>query len=48
MKDIRISIRLKEDQHQKLKIYAAKNKTNIQKILIEFINKLLESEDKND
>ena len=46
MKDPRISIRLTEDDHQKLKIIAIKKKKSIQDIMIDYIHKLIKKEDK--
>ncbi|MCF0117827.1 MAG: hypothetical protein HUJ61_07270 [Bacilli bacterium] len=47
MEDIRISIRLTEDEHKKLKILAIRKNTNIQEIIHKYILKLLE-EDQNE
>lgn len=41
MKDIRVSIRLTEDEHMQLKMIAIKKKTTIQSILHNFIEKEL-------
>ncbi|MDD3232219.1 MAG: hypothetical protein PHO06_02570 [Clostridia bacterium] len=47
MKDPRISIRLTEQEHEKLKIVAAKKHTKIQQIMLEYIHELIK-EDVND
>lgn len=39
MKDIRISIRLTSEQHQKFKILAVQQKTTMQEILLNYIIK---------
>lgn len=44
MKDIRVSIRLTEDEHLKLKILAIKNKTSIQNILHNFVKNELQKD----
>ena len=41
MKDIRISIRLTEQEHESLKIIASKKHKKIQQLMIEYINKLI-------
>ncbi len=41
MKDIRVSIRLTEEEHLKLKLIAIKKKTTIQSLLHNFIEKEL-------
>ena len=46
MKDPRISIRLTDDEHQKLKIIAIKKKKSIQDIMIDYIHKLIKKEEK--
>lgn len=43
MKDIRISIRLDEEEHKKLKILAIEKNTNIQEMIHKIIKKLLEN-----
>lgn len=48
MKDTRISIRLTEEQHLKLKIISAKKRKKIQEIMIEYINSLIDEEVKNE
>ncbi len=45
MKDIRISIRLTEEEHTKLKIIAVKKKQSMQNIILEYIRKEIEEED---
>ena len=47
MKDIRISIRLSEDEHYKLKLLSIKKKKSIQSIMYEYITKELAKEDEN-
>lgn len=46
MRDIRISIRLSEEEHTKLKIIAAKKKQSMQNIILEYIRKEIKKEDK--
>ena len=46
MKDIRISIRLSEDEHTQLKIIAAKKKQSMQNIILEYIRKEIKKENK--
>ena len=48
MKDPRISIRLTEQEHEILKIIAAKKHKKIQQIMIEYIHKLIKEEEKNE
>ena len=45
MKDIRISIRLTEEEHMKLKIIAAKKKQSMQNIILDYIRKEIKKED---
>ena len=45
MKNIRISIRLTEEEHTKLKIIAVKKKQSMQNIILEYIRKEIEEED---
>lgn len=42
MEDIRISVRLTQEEHKKLKILAIEKNTNIQKIIHDIITELLE------
>ena len=44
MKDPRISIRLTEQEHEKLKIVAAKKHRKIQELMIEYIYKLIKED----
>ena len=44
MKDPRISIRLTEQEHEKLKIVAAKKHKKIQELMIEYIYKLIKED----
>lgn len=46
MKDIRISIRLSEEEHTKLKIISAKKKQSMQNIILEYIRKEIKKEDR--
>ncbi len=46
MKDIRISIRLTEEEHFKLKLLAAKKKKSIQALMYNYIKKELKKEEK--
>lgn len=46
MKDIRISIRLSEEEHTGLKIIAAKKKQSMQNIILDYIRKEIKKEDK--
>ena len=48
MKDIRISIRLSEDEHTQLKIIAAKKKQSMQNMILEYIRKEIKKENKKD
>lgn len=48
MKDPRISIRLTEQEHEALKIVAAKKHKKIQQLMMEYIYKLIKGEDKNE
>lgn len=48
MKDIRISIRLTDVEHETLKIIAAKKHKKIQQIMIEFIHKLIKEDAPNE
>lgn len=41
MKDLRISIRLSEEEHCKFKILAAKRKKSMQELLISYVKKEL-------
>ena len=47
MKDVRISIRISEEEHTKLKIISAKKKQSMQNIILEYIRKEIKKEDKN-
>lgn len=44
MKDPRISIRLTEQEHEALKIIAAKKHKKIQELMMEYINKLIKED----
>lgn len=46
MKDIRISIRLSEEEHTQLKIIAVKKKQSMQKMILEYIRKEIKKENK--
>ncbi len=46
MRDTRISIRLSEEEHTKLKIIAAMKKQSMQNIILEYIRKEIKKEDK--
>lgn len=46
MRDIRISIRLNQEEHQKFKIMAIKNKTTMQKLLLDYVKAEIKKEDK--
>jgi len=48
MKDIRISIRLSDEEHTKLKIIAAKKKQSMQDIILTYIHKEIKKEEKNE
>lgn len=48
MKDIRVSIRLTEQEHEALKIIAAKKHKKIQQIMIEYIYKLIKEDAYNE
>lgn len=45
MKDVRISIRLTEDEHFNLKLLAMKRKKSIQSLMYDYIKKELKKED---
>lgn len=47
MKDIRVSIRLSEEEHTKLKIIAIKKRKSMQNIILEYIREEIKREDKN-
>ena len=44
MKDTRISIRLSDDEHKKLKIISIKKRQSIQKIMSEYIKNIIKEE----
>ncbi len=44
MEDIRISIRLTEEEHKRLKILAIEKNTNIQEMIHKIVTELLEKE----
>ena len=46
MKDIRISIRLSEEEHMKLKIIAARRKQSMQNIVLGYIRKEITKEER--
>ena len=46
MKDVRISVRLSEDLHEKLKIISIKRKTNMNNLLKEYIVRLVKEYEK--
>lgn len=48
MKDIRISIRLTEQEHEALKIIAAKKHKKIQQLMLEYINELIKENSTNE
>lgn len=48
MKDIRISIRLTEDEHYLFKILAVKKKKSMQELLKEYIKRDIEKEKKDE
>lgn len=48
MKDIRISIRLTEEEHYLFKILAIKKKKSMQELLKEYVKKEIEEEKKNE
>lgn len=45
MKDIRISIRLTEEQHKKIKIISIKRSISMQDMMSEYIKKIIEEND---
>ena len=45
MKDVRISVRLSKEMHEKLKILAIKKDTNMNKLLLDYITKLVEDDE---
>lgn len=48
MEDIRISIRLSEQEHESLKIIAAKKHKKIQQLMIEYIHQLIKEDLQNE
>lgn len=46
MEDVRVSVRLSKEMHEKLKILAIKRKTNMNKLLVDYITKLVEEDEK--
>ncbi|WP_167511362.1 hypothetical protein [Pseudobutyrivibrio xylanivorans] len=47
MEDVRVSVRLTPEMHEKLKIIAIKRKTNMNQILVEYIRRIIEEEEQN-
>ncbi|WP_155890513.1 hypothetical protein [Lachnobacterium bovis] len=47
MEDVRVSVRLTPEMHEKLKIIAIKRKTNMNQILVEYIKRIIEEEEQN-
>lgn len=45
MEDVRVSVRLTKEMHEKLKILAIKRKTNMNKLLVDYIVKLIEEDE---
>ncbi|MGN0967367.1 MAG: hypothetical protein ACI4OP_07335 [Candidatus Coprovivens sp.] len=48
MKDVRISIRLTEDEHYLFKILSIKKKKSMQELLKEYVKKEIEEDKKNE
>lgn len=48
MKDIRISIRINEQEHESLKIAAIRKKTTIQNMIHEYIEKIINEDVANE
>lgn len=48
MKDIRISIRLSDEEHKALKIIAIKKNTSMQELLIGYIKSKIKREQQNE
>lgn len=48
MKDVRISIRINEQEHEKLKIAAIRKKTTIQGMVHKYIEKIINEDDANE
>lgn len=46
MKDVRISVRLSEEMHEKLKILVIKKNTNMNRLLVDYITKLVEEDER--
>ncbi len=46
MKDVRISIRLTEEEHSKLKVLSIKRKKSIQSLMYDYIKREIKKEDK--
>lgn len=48
MEDIRISVRLSKELHEKLKILAIKRNTNMNKLLVDYIVQLTEKDEQDE
>ena len=46
MEDVRVSVRLSKEMHEKLKILTIKRNTNMNKLLVDYIIKLVEEDEK--
>lgn len=46
MEDVRVSVRLTKEVHEKLKILAIKRNTNMNKLLVDYIISLIEEDEK--
>lgn len=47
MEDVRVSVRLTKELHEKLKILAIKRNTNMNKLLVDYIVKLVEEDEQD-
>lgn len=45
MKDIRITIRLTQEEHEKFKLYAVKQKQPMNQIIVDYIREIIEKGD---
>lgn len=48
MEDVRVSVRLTKELHEKLKILAIKRNTNMNKLLVDYIVKLVDEDEEHE
>ena len=48
MKDVRITVRMSEEEHEKLKIIAIKRRKTMNEILLTYVRKTIAKEDENE